>query len=135
MVHTDNQPSPEGQPPLVRAALHGLCPDCGAKTLFAGPTRFAHQCSACGLDFDQYNVGDGAAAFLTLIVGGLVTALALTLEVTVRPPMLLHILLWVPLTAGLVFITMRAAKGILLVQEHRKQAAEGQLEGEREGDQ
>ncbi len=116
-----------GQPALVQAALQGLCPRCGAKTLFAGPTRFAKNCGACGLDYDQYNVGDGPAAFLTLIVGGLVTALAMALELTVMPPFWVHILLWVPLTAFLVVATLRAAKGMLLIQEHRKAAAEGKL--------
>lgn len=115
----------EGQPPLARAALHGLCPACSAPTLFAGPTRFAHQCSACGHDFTRYNVGDGPAAFLTLIVGGLVTALAMALEIAVTPPFWVHILLWVPLTAALVIGTLRFAKGALLIQEHHKSAAEG----------
>ena len=119
--------SPEGQPALVQAALQGLCPRCGAKTLFSGPVRFAQSCADCGLDYEQYNVGDGPAAFLTLIVGGLVTALAMALEISVMPPFWLHILLGVPLTAFLVVITLRAAKGMLLIQEHRKAAAEATL--------
>lgn len=117
----------DAQPPLMRAALHGLCPQCGAKTLFAGPTRFADACSKCGLNYDQYNVGDGPAAFLTLIIGGLMVALALTVEVTIKPPMWVHMLLWIPLTAILVFIGLRTGKALLLIQEHHKKGAEGQL--------
>lgn len=111
----------------MQAALQGLCPRCGAKTLFAGPTRFAKSCAECGLDYDQYNVGDGPAAFLTLIVGGLVVGLAMALELTVMPPFWVHMLLWVPLTAILVVGTLRVAKGMLLIQEHRKAAAEATL--------
>lgn len=118
---------PEGQPPLVQAALHGMCPGCGSKTLFDNVTRFADRCSVCGLDFDQYNVGDGPAAFLTLIVGGLVTALALAVEIFIYPPFWVHILLWVPLTVILVLGTLRVSKAMLLIQEHRKQAAEGRV--------
>lgn len=121
-----SDPRPEAG--LIEAAARGLCPQCGAPTLFAGPTRFAHSCRACGLDYDQFNVGDGPAAFLTLIVGGLVTAMALTLEVTVTPPFWVHMLIWVPLTAILVVATLRIAKGALLIQEHRKKAAEGTLD-------
>ena len=47
---TDTQTS-KGQPGLVQAALFGLCPNCGAKTLFAGPARFADRCGNCGLDY------------------------------------------------------------------------------------
>ena len=53
-------------PKLAEAALFGLCPRCGARTLFAGWTRFADNCRACGLDLTRFNVGDGPAAFLTL---------------------------------------------------------------------
>ncbi len=128
MPQPDGQFEQQGQPPLLEAALRGLCPRCGAQTLFTGPTRFARACRACGLDFEQYNVGDGPAAFLTLIVGGLVTALALTLEVLVYPPFWVHMLLWIPLTTILVIGTLRIAKAMLLIQEHRKQAAEGRID-------
>ena len=72
-------------------------------------------------------MGDGPAAFLTLIVGGLVTALALTVELVIYPPFWVHILLWVPLTVILVLGTLRVSKAMLLIQEHRKKAAEGRV--------
>ena len=34
----------EGRPGIMQAALFGLCPQCGAKTLFSGPARFAERC-------------------------------------------------------------------------------------------
>ncbi len=124
-----NNPAPVDAPQsLISSAFHGLCPACGAKTLFTGPTSFAHSCAKCGLDYDQYNVGDGPAAFLTLIIGGLIVALALTVEVTIKPPMWLHMLLWIPLTVVLVLVGLRMGKGMLLIQEHHKKAAEGQLD-------
>ncbi|RYE76913.1 MAG: DUF983 domain-containing protein, partial [Oxalobacteraceae bacterium] len=57
------------EPTPVEAALGGLCPRCGAKSLYAGLLRFASKCQACGLDIDAFNVGDGPAAFLTLGLG------------------------------------------------------------------
>ncbi len=48
--------------------LAGLCPRCEKGRLFAGPVRFADRCGECGLDYRQFNVGDGPAAFLILIV-------------------------------------------------------------------
>ncbi|SBV33408.1 conserved protein of unknown function [uncultured Sphingopyxis sp.] len=120
----DNQPQ-KGQPPIARAALFGLCPQCGAQTLFEGPVKFAPRCRVCGLDFGSYNVGDGPAAFLTLIIGALLVVIALTLDAMVRPPIWVHVLLWVPLTAVAVVYGLRVGKGALLASEHQRQAAEG----------
>ncbi|WP_428627297.1 DUF983 domain-containing protein [Sphingopyxis sp.] len=116
---------PKGQPPVWRAALFGLCPECSAKTLFDGPVKFRPSCDACGLDYSRYNVGDGPAAFLTLIVGALIVALALALDAAVKPPLWVHVLLWVPLTAVAVVYGLRVAKGALITSEHQRQAAEG----------
>ncbi|WP_062181960.1 DUF983 domain-containing protein [Sphingopyxis sp. C-1] len=115
----------KGQPPVWRAALFGLCPDCGAKTLFDGPVRFRAKCASCGLDYGRYNVGDGPAAFLTLIIGALLIAIALTLDAMVRPPLWVHVILWVPVTAAAVVYGLRVGKGALLASEHQRQAAEG----------
>ncbi|HWV59061.1 MAG TPA: DUF983 domain-containing protein [Sphingopyxis sp.] len=123
-MSADNQPQ-KGQPPVWRAALFGLCPRCGAQTLFEGPVKFAPRCRVCALDFEGYNVGDGPAAFLTLIIGALLIAIALTLDALVRPPFWVHVLLWVPLTAAAVVYGLRVGKGALLASEHQRQAGEG----------
>ena len=118
----------KGQPELFPAALFGLCPHCGQKTLFASVTRFADKCRACGLDYERYNVGDGPAAFLTLIVGGLVLALALIVELNFNPPIWVHAMLWFPLTIASVVGALRVSKAILLILEHRNQAREGAID-------
>ena len=115
----------KGQPRIAEAALFGLCPRCGGRTLFAGWTRFADRCRACGLDFAGFNVGDGPAAFLTMIVGGLVVLLAVSLQLSAEPPWWVHVLLWVPLTTIAVVFGLRAAKSALLQSEFRNRAGEG----------
>lgn len=115
----------KGQPPIGRAALFGLCPECGAPGLFDGPIQFAARCRACGLDFGRYNVGDGPAAFLTLIIGAIIVVLALVVDAIFTPPLWVHILLWVPMTAGFVIMGLRLAKAALLAAEHQRKAAEG----------
>lgn len=112
---------------LLATSARGQCPRCNAATLFAGPVRFAPSCRACGLDFDQFNVGDGPAAFLTLIVGAVIVALALTLELKVHPPVWLHLVLWTPLTILAVVGALRVAKGALLILEYRNKAREGKI--------
>jgi uncharacterized protein (DUF983 family) len=114
----------KGQPALREAALFGLCPRCGAKTLFEGPVKFAERCRACGLEFSKFNVGDGPAAFLTMIVGAVVVILALTLQLSVEPPWWVHVLLWVPLTTLGVIGGLRLAKAALLWSEFKQKAGE-----------
>lgn len=116
-----------GQPGIVSAALFGLCPSCGARTLFDGLTRFAPRCRACGLDFSSYNVGDGPAAFLTLIIGALITLLAISLQIAWQPPFWVHVVLWVPLTTVAVIWGLRAGKSALLAAEFQRKAGEGRL--------
>jgi uncharacterized protein (DUF983 family) len=117
------------EPAPLQAGLHGLCPRCGAKTLFAGMLSFAPACRACGLDFAAFNVGDGPAAFLTLGIGTLVTILAIALELSTQPPWWVHVVLWLPLTIAGVIGSLRLAKGWLLSLEYRNRAAEGRKVG------
>ncbi|MHA6318053.1 DUF983 domain-containing protein [Altererythrobacter sp. CAU 1778] len=121
---SDSSETPEGQPAKREAALLGLCPRCGERTLFAGMVKFAPRCGNCGLDFDQFNVGDGPAAFLITIVGGIASALAIWVEIAFAPPFWLHIILWVPLVFGLTVGGLRIGKGWLLQQEYRNRARE-----------
>jgi uncharacterized protein (DUF983 family) len=114
------------EPSASAAALKGQCPRCGAPTLFAGWVRFASKCRNCGLDFAAFNVGDGPAAFLILIVGAIVTAGAITLELAAEPPFWVH-LMWIPVAALLTLGGLRVAKAWLLVQEYRHRAREGRI--------
>lgn len=118
-----------GTPPTTaQAAVRGLCPRCGSATLFAGLTNFAPACRVCGLDFSSFNVGDGPAAFLTLILGAVVVAMAVTLELTLHPPLWLHMLIWIPVTAAGVIGALRIAKAALIALEYKNAAHEGRLQ-------
>ena len=102
----------------------GRCPRCRARTLFTGVISFAPRCRSCGLDVSGFNVGDGPAAFLTLIIGALVSALAIWLQLAVEPPFWLHIVLWLPLTTFAVIAGLRYGKAKLLAAEYRRKAGE-----------
>ena len=121
---TDRPDPSKGQPAIGEAALLGLCPRCGGKTLFAGWAAFAPRCSACGLDFSRFNVGDGPAAFLTLIIGTFIVILAIWLQLAVEPAWWVHVLLWVPLTVVGVLGGLRVVKAWLLGAEFRRSAGE-----------
>lgn len=119
-------PESGAAPSLAAAAFQGLCPECGARTLFAGLARFAPKCRACGLDLQSYNVGDGPAAFLILIVGAIVAVSAILLDQMAGPPWWVHII-WLPIGAALTIYGLRLGKAALLFQEHKHRAREGRL--------
>ena len=116
------------EPAPLPVALRGLCPRCAAKTLYRGLAAFAPKCRVCGLDFAGFNVGDGPAAFLTLGVGGLVTGLAIALELSASPPWWLHVLIWPPVATALVLGALRYSKGGLVALEWSGRHAPGMAE-------
>jgi uncharacterized protein (DUF983 family) len=133
-VADDLQDTPGGgghkPPPPINSGLYGCCPRCGAGTLFRTFLAFADTCPRCGLDFRDFNVGDGPVVFLTLGIGTLVTILAVILELAVQPAWYVHVLLWLPLTLVLTVLTLRVAKGLLLALEFRNKAREGRIRSE-----
>jgi uncharacterized protein (DUF983 family) len=94
--------------------------------LFAGPVHLADRCPACGLDYGQFNVGDGPAAFLILIVGALLVIGALVMDASLEPAWWVH-LVWLPVGAALTLGGLRLAKAWLLGAEYRNAAHEGRL--------
>ena len=128
---TDPEPPVESlnhdAPSIVDVALKGLCPRCGQPTLFRTVLAFADRCPHCGLDISGFNVGDGPAAFLTLILGTVIVALAIWLQLAAAPPWWVHALLWPPVTLAAVIGSLRLAKGALIAAEYRNAAREGRL--------
>jgi len=118
------QPESKGQPGLAEAALFARCPRCGAKGLFSGLTAFAPKCATCGLDYSSFNVGDGPAAFLTMVIGAVVVGLALWVEFTFAPPLWVHLVVWAPLIVGSTLWGLRISKAALLAAEFKRKAVQ-----------
>ena len=111
----------------VRAGLAGRCPRCGDGRLFKSFLAVGDRCANCRLDYSFADAGDGPAVFVILLIGFVVVALALWMEVTVNPPLWLHFLLWIPLTIVFSLVALRMIKGLLIVLQYRNKAAEGRL--------
>ena len=94
--------------------------------MFDGWIKFAPRCRSCGLDFDDFNVGDGPAALLILIVGAIVTMGALALDAAAELPWWVH-LIWVPIAAALTLGGLRLGKAWLLAQGYSHRAREGRI--------
>lgn len=110
----------------VATGLAGRCPRCGEGALFSGFLRPASSCESCGLDLSASDSGDGPAIFIIFIVGFIVVGLALVIEVSFHPSMIIHLALWIPLTIILSIALLRPFKGVMIALQYHHDAREGQ---------
>jgi uncharacterized protein (DUF983 family) len=111
-----------------RSGLSGHCPRCGEGRLFKGFLATRPACSNCGLSFDFADSGDGPAVFVIMLVGFVIVGLVLWVELAFMPPIWLHLVIWLPLTAILALSVLRPLKGLMIALQYRNRAAEGRLE-------
>ena len=114
-------------PTPVQVALRNCCPRCGEGRLYDGILRPAKSCMNCGLDYAFIDSGDGPAVFVILIIGFFVTALAMTLQSALAPPLWVHMVLWIPVITILSVWALRFTKGIMIALQYQTRAREGEL--------
>jgi uncharacterized protein (DUF983 family) len=112
------------KPQPLLAGLAGRCPVCGEGYLFDGFLKVSPSCEACGADFAKADSGDGPAVFVILIAGFIVAFAAVFTEFRFRPPIWLHLVLWLPGTLILSLALMRPLKGVMLAAQFMNKAAE-----------
>lgn len=95
--------------------------------MFAGYLRVAAECESCALPLSKHDSGDGPVAFIILIVGFVVVALALWVEVSYKPAYWVHAALWLPMILIFTLGLIRPLKGLLIALQyrHRKEDYEG----------
>lgn len=126
-MHPDESPSEQkGQPGLVSAALSGLCPRCGERTLFEAPARLALTCASCKLDFGALERGGRFVGVLTALVAVVLILIAYTIEATLRPPLWLQAAFWAPVTVGSVIFALRFFKTLMLYAGYERQKEQGE---------
>lgn len=109
----------KGQSGLVRAALFGLCPRCGAKSLWDAPAAFAPTCRACGLAFEDYEPRGRGLYFVLLPLIALLIGGALRLDDWLRPPLWLMLGAIVIVVPTVVIGAIRMMKTMLLMARLR----------------
>ena len=110
----------KGQPGLVSAALSGLCPRCGAKTLFAAPAALAEECGQCGLDFRKLERGGRFVGILTMLLALVLILAALGVDEWLRPPLWASVLFWGPVTVGSVIGALRFYKTMWVYHQYEE---------------
>ena len=117
----DESPSDtKGQPGLVSAALSGLCPRCGAKTLFAAPAALADECAECGLDFRKLERGGRFVGVVTMLLALVLILAALGVDEWLRPPLWVSFLFWGPVTVGSVIFGLRFYKTMWVYHQYEE---------------
>jgi uncharacterized protein (DUF983 family) len=112
------------RPNPLLSGLAGRCPNCGEGHLFDGFLKVAPRCEACGFDLAAADSGDGPAVFVILIGGFVVAFAALFTEIAYRPPIWLHLVLWLPLTVVVCLALLRPFKGAMLAAQFMNKASE-----------
>ena len=106
----------------IRAGLGCRCPRCGRGRLYEGFLQVAEACRACGLRLKDHDSADGPAVFVVLILGFIVVALALAVELAYEPAMWLQLVLWVPFIIVGTALMLRPAKAIFIALHYRHKA-------------
>ena len=112
----------KGQPGLVSAALSGLCPRCGAKTLFAAPAALADECGQCGLEFRKLERGGRFVGILTMLLALVLIMAALGVDEWLRPPLWASLLFWGPVTVGAVIFGHRFYKTMWVYHQYEERS-------------
>lgn len=110
----------KGQPGLLSAALSGLCPRCGAKTLFAAPAALADECADCGLNFTSLERGGRFVGVVTMLVALVLILAALGVDEWLRPPLWVSFLVWGPVTIGAVVFGLRFYKTMWVYHQYEE---------------
>ena len=102
---------------LAGAAMR--CPCCGKGKLYNGLLKIADRCMVCDLDLSAEDSGDGAAAFVTLIIGGIGVSMALWMGIVFTPLPWVHLVVLSPFILGGLLLTTRWLKATLVALKFR----------------
>ena len=107
------------------AGLKSRCPRCGEGHLFSGFLTIGQSCESCGLEYDFADAGDGPAVFIIMIAGAIVVMLWAIVDALFHPPVIVHLMLWIPVTIVLCLAMLRPFKATMIALQYANQAREG----------
>lgn len=96
--------------------------------MFTGLLTIRERCAVCNLHLGAADTGDGAAAFIILIEGSLLVALAFWVEFRFNPPLWFHAIFWPLLAIPGAIVMMRPVKAFLVAQQFRNLPGEMETE-------
>jgi uncharacterized protein (DUF983 family) len=98
---------------MARGALH-RCPACGRGRLYRAYLKPADACPACGEDLSHQRADDAPPYVTIFVVGHLILAAVVGIDILYAWPLWLHATVWLPLTSALCLGFLPVAKGALI---------------------
>ena len=92
----------------------GKCPACGGGKLFVRYLKVANKCGVCGLELTGHQADDAPPYFTIFIVGHIIVPVALIVERTYQPPLIVHAVLFSVLSVIVTLISLPMVKGAVV---------------------
>ena len=109
---------------LLRVALRKCCPRCGEGKLYQSFLKVTPRCDQCNLNLENADSGDGPAVFIILILGFIVVAQMMVLEVLYAPPLWLHITIMTVVCLGGAYLMLPFFKGLMVALQYRTRSGD-----------
>lgn len=122
---SDTGMRPEGaERPLKQAFSRGArrcCPNCGARSLFAGYLKVRDHCASCGEELHHHRADDGPAYITILIVGHIMAPFMHIYFANFRPePLVMASVLSVGCVALCLYLLPRVKGALIGIQWSRR---------------
>ncbi len=102
---------------IPEALLRGarcVCPACGEGRMFPRYLKVTPTCEKCGEELYHQRADDAPPYAVIFVVGHIVVPLMVIVEELYRPPLGVHLALWLPLTLVLCLALLPPLKGMLV---------------------
>lgn len=90
------------------------CPNCGTGPLYRAYLKVADRCPACGEELFHQRADDAPPYVTIFVVGHLIVASVLAVDLVYEWPMWLNVAIWFPVTIALSMAFLPVAKGALV---------------------
>lgn len=100
--------------PSILRGFRGRCPACGEGRLYARYLKVNDECPACGEALHHHRADDAPPYFTIFIAGHLIVPLLMAMELAMKPPIWLHLAIWLPLTVIVCLALLPPVKGAIV---------------------
>ncbi|MFD1331314.1 DUF983 domain-containing protein [Methylopila musalis] len=101
-------------PDAMKRGLMLRCPACGEGKLFNAYLKVTPACAACGEELHHQRADDAPPYVVISIVAHIVVAALMAVELSYKPEIWVHLVMWIPLTIVLSLALLPPVKGALV---------------------
>jgi uncharacterized protein (DUF983 family) len=108
------KPPPRSAFLAMSRGLRRRCPACGCGRLFAGYVKTAAVCPHCGEALYHHRADDAPAYFTVFVTGHFVLGALISTEIAYKPPVWVHMVIFLPLTLIMSLMLLPVFKGAII---------------------